>query len=308
MASFLFFAFVPLPRAYFATVFHRPEEFLPALFFVMAFVSYYRKGAWRRESFEHWLLVALMINAIAEIVYMPFSAELYDLEFNIAHILKNLSYMSVLTGLMINARETFKIAEQSHVDSARRVREISLLHGATTMVADTKDVDEAIQQCINMVCEMTGWPIGHAYVPDPVDSEHLRPTQIWHVPENLAHSEFRQVTQETSFRKGAGLPGRVLATGRAAWIVDVQKDNNFSRARACHDIGIRVSRLHWGERWLRSWSSLPSKPPLRMARYSRRCRCWENRSAAFLNATKRLKSSGKRRSTSKPSRPASWTH
>ena len=239
MASFLFFAFVPLPRAYFATVFHRPEEFLPALFFVLAFVSYYRKGAWRRESFEHWLLVALMINAVAEIVYMPFSAELYDLEFDIAHILKNLSYMSVLTGLMINARETFKIAEQSHVDSARRVREISLLHGATTMVADTKDVDEAIQQCINMVCEMTGWPVGHAYVPDPVDSEHLRPTQIWHVPENLANSEFRQVTQETFFRKGAGLPGRVLATGRAAWIVDVQKDDNFSRARACHNIGIR---------------------------------------------------------------------
>ena len=239
MASFLLFAFVPLPRAYFAIVFHRPEEFIPALFFVVAFASYYRKGAWRRESFEHWLLIALMFNAVAEIVYMPFSSQLYDLEFNIAHVLKIISYISVLTGLMLNARETFKIAEESRAASASRVMELSLLHDATTMAADTKDVDEAIQQCIDTVCEMTGWSIGHAYVSDPVDDEQLRPTQIWRVPDNLVHGEFRRVTEETSFRKGIGLPGRVLASGHPAWIVDVQKDDNFSRARACADIGLR---------------------------------------------------------------------
>ena len=39
LASFLFFAFVPLPRAYYPEIiFHRPEEFLPAFFFLVALV------------------------------------------------------------------------------------------------------------------------------------------------------------------------------------------------------------------------------------------------------------------------------
>ena len=34
ISSFVFFVFVPLPRAYYPEIpFHRPEEFVPALFF-----------------------------------------------------------------------------------------------------------------------------------------------------------------------------------------------------------------------------------------------------------------------------------
>ena len=45
LASFLFFAFVPLPRAYYPEIwFHRPEEFVPALLFLLALVGYLRKG------------------------------------------------------------------------------------------------------------------------------------------------------------------------------------------------------------------------------------------------------------------------
>ena len=41
VGSFLFFALVPLPRAYYPEiVFHRPEEFVPALFFLLALVGY----------------------------------------------------------------------------------------------------------------------------------------------------------------------------------------------------------------------------------------------------------------------------
>lgn len=47
LVSFLFFAFVPLPRAYYPEIiFHRPEEFVPAFFFLMALIGYLRKGYW----------------------------------------------------------------------------------------------------------------------------------------------------------------------------------------------------------------------------------------------------------------------
>jgi PAS domain S-box-containing protein len=240
IASFLFFAFVPLPRAYFEGIaFHRPEEFLPGLFFIAAFAAYYRKGAWRHDDFEHWLLISLLINAIAQTIYMPFSNQLYDLEFDVAHLLKSVAYLSVITGLMINMRESYSRAEEAHDVSAKRISEITLLYDATKMAAETEGFEEAIQRCVDMVCQTTGWPVGHAYLADETDPEQLCPTEIWHVGDRDAHAEFRRVTRETSFRRGVGLPGRVLATGKVAWIEDVHNDSNFSRARMCDDIGVR---------------------------------------------------------------------
>ncbi len=58
-----FFAFVPLPRAYYSEfLFHRPEEFVPALFFLVALIGYLRKWAWRTDDFEHWLVLSLIIG------------------------------------------------------------------------------------------------------------------------------------------------------------------------------------------------------------------------------------------------------
>jgi hypothetical protein len=55
LSSFLFFAFVPLPRAYYPEIwFHRPEEFVPALFFLLALVGYLRKGRGTMPSSIGW--------------------------------------------------------------------------------------------------------------------------------------------------------------------------------------------------------------------------------------------------------------
>ena len=36
------------------------------------------------------------------------------------------------------------------------------------------------------------------------------------------------------------MPGRVLATGQATWLMDVTRDNNFPRLRAACDLGVRA--------------------------------------------------------------------
>lgn len=57
LLSFVFFALAPLPPAYYPNFFfHRPEEFLPALFFLLATIGYLTKGDWRHDPFEHWLV------------------------------------------------------------------------------------------------------------------------------------------------------------------------------------------------------------------------------------------------------------
>ncbi|MCH8148774.1 MAG: GAF domain-containing protein, partial [Planctomycetes bacterium] len=45
--------------------------------------------------------------------------------------------------------------------------------------------------------------------------------------------------EKTTFKKGIGLPGRVLESGKPAWIKDVTVDSNFPRAKMVDDIGVK---------------------------------------------------------------------
>ena len=116
VTSFLFFAFVPLPRAYYPEiVFHRPEEFVPALFFLLALVGYLRKGQWKNDDFEHWLVLSLIVGFLGQVMFMSFSGRLFDMEFDAAHTLKKVSYICVLTGLLVNIYHLFKQSEAREV-------------------------------------------------------------------------------------------------------------------------------------------------------------------------------------------------
>jgi PAS domain S-box-containing protein len=114
LASFAFFAFVPLPPAYYPDlIFHRPEEFAPALFFLIALIGYLKKGRWRFDAFEHWLVLSLIVGFTGQALFMSFSGVLFDYEFDVAHLLKKISYIFVLTGLLINMFNIFRQAEDS---------------------------------------------------------------------------------------------------------------------------------------------------------------------------------------------------
>lgn len=125
LAAFLFFAFVPLPRAYYPELFfHRPEELLPALLFLGALVGYLLKGKWRDDSFEHWLVMALIVSFMGQAMFMSFSGQLFDGMFDIAHMLKKVSYVFVLTGLMISMYRLFRQGEDVRVELANRTHEL----------------------------------------------------------------------------------------------------------------------------------------------------------------------------------------
>ena len=49
---------------------------------------------------------------------------------------------------------------------------------------------------------------------------------------------FREVTEQTIFSYGEGLPSRVLASREPSWITDVSFDGNFPRARRLEDVSV----------------------------------------------------------------------
>jgi len=143
-ASFLFFIFVPLPPAYYLNfIFYRPQEIVPALFFIAALIGYLKKGHWRNDTFEHWLVLALIINIIVQTLFMPFSNALFDGEFDIAHLLKNLSYLTVLVGLFISMFVSFRQLEQ-RLDQERLSSEKALQDSETYQRAIVDNVVDGL--------------------------------------------------------------------------------------------------------------------------------------------------------------------
>jgi len=101
-------------------------------------------------------------------------------------------------------------------------------------------VEEIMQVSMDLICQKIGWPIGHLYLLSEDSSQELISTPIWHMEHPEHFETFRHITEQTNFRLGVGLPGRVLATGKPDWIHDVTKGSNFPRAQLAKDIGVKT--------------------------------------------------------------------
>lgn len=124
LGSFVLFAFTPLPQAYFPEFFfHRPEEFLPALFFLLTLLGYWVKRKWRQDPFEHWLMVSLIVGLLAQAAFMSLSWQLFDLAFDAAHLLKILSYLCLFIGLLTSMFSIYKDAEAVVADDLIQTHE-----------------------------------------------------------------------------------------------------------------------------------------------------------------------------------------
>jgi diguanylate cyclase (GGDEF)-like protein/PAS domain S-box-containing protein len=100
-------------------------------------------------------------------------------------------------------------------------------------------IDEAMQVCLDEICILTNWPVGHMYILAMDGTDDLVPSGLWHLDRPRKFNTFRQITECTRFAPGVGLPGRVMVTGKPAWITDVTKDPNFPRAKQAEDIGVK---------------------------------------------------------------------
>ena len=100
-------------------------------------------------------------------------------------------------------------------------------------------MENAAKVCLDRVCKLMDWPVGHLYVVNE-NSDGLTPSGIWHLGDPGRFSVFKRVTDVTSFSAGEGLPGRVLSSGQPVWIVDVNKDPNFPRARHADNLGVKA--------------------------------------------------------------------
>ena len=136
----VFFVFIPLPHIhFFGLVFGHPEDLISVAFLLFALGGYLNKGAWKDDYFEHWLIISLIIGFIGQSLFMFFSSELFGGMFDIAHILKNISYLSVLIGLLISIYELFRNAEE-YTQQLEKVQ-----NTLQTEIDERKQAEEALK-------------------------------------------------------------------------------------------------------------------------------------------------------------------
>ncbi|MFQ5761367.1 MAG: ATP-binding protein, partial [Acidiferrobacterales bacterium] len=133
------------------------------------------------------------------------------------------------------------ITERKRAEQAlhEKTKFLQLIQIITAAANEAAKVEDTMQIALDEVCSHTGWPVGHVYILADDGTGELVPTSIWHFDDGQRFEVFRRVTEETRFAPGVGLPGRVLASGKPAWIADVTKDPNFPRAKLATEIGVR---------------------------------------------------------------------
>ena len=123
----------------------------------------------------------------------------------------------------------------------RQARQAILLGEVTALAAETRSVADVLQLCLDAVCELSGWPVGHAYVPAEDGSLELVPTAIWHVDDEK-YERLRQVTMNSRFRSGVGLPGTIWQTQNVRWVANISHPGaNFPRFRELSDLNVRAA-------------------------------------------------------------------
>jgi diguanylate cyclase (GGDEF)-like protein/PAS domain S-box-containing protein len=116
---------------------------------------------------------------------------------------------------------------------------VALIESVAAAAAAAGSIDDALLACVEHVCRWTGWPVGHVYLAGADQTCDLTPSPLWHLGHPTRFEPFRELTARTPLAAGIGLPGRVAATGRPAWIVDVTSDANFPRAAVAAEVGLR---------------------------------------------------------------------
>ncbi len=120
----------------------------------------------------------------------------------------------------------------------RTEQRLAVQYTVTRILAESASLDEATPKILQSICEHVNWELGEVWLVD-TGSPALRWGGVWHVP-FLDFREFIAFSRGTVFERGIGLPGRVWADSRPAWITDVTVDNNFPRTAFAAKVGLHA--------------------------------------------------------------------
>ncbi|HKQ61784.1 MAG TPA: ATP-binding protein, partial [Candidatus Polarisedimenticolaceae bacterium] len=118
-------------------------------------------------------------------------------------------------------------------------RHLAAQYAIVRVLAEAPTLAAATPQLLQAVGESLGWDHGAIWRVD-ARAELLRCVEVWQAAD-VSFPEFAALSRRSTFAAGVGLPGRVWATARPAWILDVTGDPNFPRAAVAAREGLHAA-------------------------------------------------------------------
>ncbi|HCY85573.1 MAG TPA: hypothetical protein DHV36_10600 [Desulfobacteraceae bacterium] len=146
--------------------------------------------------------------------------------------------------LAMNAELEERVRQRTHrleelVATIRnKERMVKLLADVASTANTATSPEQALDTTLFLIAGYTGWPLGHVYMTVKGNPVCLKSSAIWHRADPDRYRSFISVTERTQFAPGEGLPGRIYTSGRAHWVEDVMKDDNFPRAKSLTDASV----------------------------------------------------------------------
>jgi PAS domain S-box-containing protein len=128
-------------------------------------------------------------------------------------------------------------------DTPRRLerspRRLTPEYVAAHALAESATLADAVPRVLQAICQHLDWEHGALWNIDGAGGV-LRCVDTWHPPTAQVR-QFDAISRATAFANGVGLPGRVWATAKPAWIPDVLNDANFPRAPIANAEGLHAA-------------------------------------------------------------------
>jgi PAS domain S-box-containing protein len=118
-------------------------------------------------------------------------------------------------------------------------KRLAVQYAVIRVLAEAMTLQEGAPLILQAVAQSLNWDAGGLWLKD-APAGVLRCAAFWHRPE-IQMEEFADVSRKMTCSSGVGLPGRVWASGKPAWVPDVVKDANFPRAPFAARAGLHAA-------------------------------------------------------------------
>jgi PAS domain S-box-containing protein len=116
---------------------------------------------------------------------------------------------------------------------------LAVRDSVTHLLEESPTLEVAARGALQTVCESLTWEWGALWVVDP-RGDALVCIETWHAPASR-FPLFEAVCRRRTFERGVGLPGRVWADARPAWVPDIVHDADFPRAPIAAGEGLHAA-------------------------------------------------------------------
>jgi signal transduction histidine kinase len=146
------------------------------------------------------------------------------------------STIIIFTGLIWwNARLLFK----ADLQRMRSERHLALQYKSARVLSDASDLQQAFPGILEAICQSIQWQAAVAWEIDKQERV-LRCAAVWQ-SDSPKIRPFIALSKNSTFGKGAGLPGRVWASGKPIWIANVAEDKEFEQASQALAAGLQAA-------------------------------------------------------------------